>query len=134
MNLFEPIDSVCTDFATMGQRYLWIDSLCILQDSVNDWIAESSRMDQVYSQAIFTIVADAAENCTSGFLRPEARTSRETSVVGCDLTSQSGQTSGLTTVLVRQRGDLEFQLPYHDFYEGDDGDIPWTWSLWKSST
>ena len=24
---------------TMGQRYLWIDSLCILQDSADDWVA-----------------------------------------------------------------------------------------------
>jgi hypothetical protein len=37
-------------FATrkLGARYLWIDSLCILQDDLADWEKESSRMADVY--------------------------------------------------------------------------------------
>jgi Heterokaryon incompatibility protein (HET) len=29
-------------------KYLWIDALCIIQDSKEDWERESSRMLQVY--------------------------------------------------------------------------------------
>jgi hypothetical protein len=36
-------------------RYLWIDSLCIVQDSPNDWETESKRMVTIYNKAIFTL-------------------------------------------------------------------------------
>jgi len=32
----------------LGIRYLWIDSLCIIQDSVEDWELECSKMGRVY--------------------------------------------------------------------------------------
>lgn len=36
-------------------RYLWIDSLCILEDLVKDWRVESKTMAKVYSNALFTL-------------------------------------------------------------------------------
>ncbi|KAH6677171.1 hypothetical protein B0J14DRAFT_475992, partial [Halenospora varia] len=44
----------------MGIRFLWIDSLCIIQDSVDDWEIESSLMDYVYENATINIAATAA--------------------------------------------------------------------------
>ncbi|KAK4099982.1 HET-domain-containing protein, partial [Parathielavia hyrcaniae] len=35
----------------MRLRYLWIDSLCIVQDSPEDLTAETSRMDQIFQGA-----------------------------------------------------------------------------------
>lgn len=32
----------------LGYQYLWIDSLCIIQDSPEDWRAESVKMGSVY--------------------------------------------------------------------------------------
>ncbi|KAH9903601.1 heterokaryon incompatibility protein-domain-containing protein [Xylariomycetidae sp. FL2044] len=107
----------------MGQKYLWLDSLCILQDSVADWAEESSRMDQVYSQALFTIMADAAGDSFAGFLEPPSRNVRKTSVITCDLPSTD--TSSQASVHVRQRGDLAFQLPYHDFHSDGPWSDPW---------
>lgn len=52
----------------LGLRYLWIDALCIIQDSESDWINEASRMASVYSQAFVTISALDAKNSTEGFL------------------------------------------------------------------
>lgn len=40
----------------LGHRYLWIDSLCIIQDDRRDFEVECSRMHLVYSQALCTIV------------------------------------------------------------------------------
>lgn len=47
-------------------RYLWIDSLCIIQDSTSDWQAEAARMADIYSRAFFTITALSATNSTEG--------------------------------------------------------------------
>lgn len=41
----------------LGFRYLWIDSLCIIQDSEADWVAESAKMGDVYRCAVLTISA-----------------------------------------------------------------------------
>jgi hypothetical protein len=44
----------------LGIRYLWIDSLCIVQDNLEDWSKESSKMSSVYEQAFLVISATAA--------------------------------------------------------------------------
>jgi hypothetical protein len=36
----------------LGYRHLWIDSICIIQDSVSDWTAEAAKMSAVYSNAV----------------------------------------------------------------------------------
>lgn len=50
----------------LGLRYLWIDSLCIIQDSPVDWERESSRMASVYMNSYATISAAASENSEGG--------------------------------------------------------------------
>jgi hypothetical protein len=57
----------------LGILYLWIDSLCIIQDGDNreDWNRESRRMESVFSQAYCTIAATAAADSNSGFLKRE---------------------------------------------------------------
>jgi hypothetical protein len=44
----------------LGVKYLWIDSLCIIQDSPADWAAESEKMHQIYRDAAFCISAVGA--------------------------------------------------------------------------
>jgi hypothetical protein len=50
----------------LGYRYLWIDSLCIIQDSVSDWLVESVKMNEVYSHGVLNISADAATDSREG--------------------------------------------------------------------
>ncbi|KAH7398644.1 hypothetical protein DE146DRAFT_497806 [Phaeosphaeria sp. MPI-PUGE-AT-0046c] len=40
-----------------GVQYVWIDSLCIIQDSVDDWVAQSASMDQVYQHGYCNLAA-----------------------------------------------------------------------------
>lgn len=47
-------------------RYLWIDSLCIIQDSEQDWRQESAMMDKVYSNTYCTIAAAASKDSDGG--------------------------------------------------------------------
>ncbi|GAB7349461.1 hypothetical protein MBLNU459_g0175t2 [Dothideomycetes sp. NU459] len=46
----------------LGLRYIWIDSLCIVQDSHDDWLHESSQMSKIYQEAQVTIAAAHAQN------------------------------------------------------------------------
>ncbi|KAK8098544.1 heterokaryon incompatibility protein-domain-containing protein [Apiospora kogelbergensis] len=52
----------------LGLRYVWIDSLCIIQDSPDDWHQEAPRMAKIYSNAYVTIVATSAKSANDGFL------------------------------------------------------------------
>lgn len=51
-----------------GYRYLWINSLCILQDAYDDWDNDSSRMQEYYMNAILTIALDGTKGDHNGFL------------------------------------------------------------------
>jgi len=52
--------------------YIWIDSLCIVQDSGADWRKESSRMSEVYGNSYINIAASSASNPGEGcFTKPQ---------------------------------------------------------------
>jgi hypothetical protein len=55
---------------SLGVRYLWIDSLCIIQDSLPDWAYESARMASVYMNAYVTISATSAIDGDGGCFIP----------------------------------------------------------------
>ena len=55
----------------LGVEYLWIDSLCIIQDSDSDWEREAFSMKKVYSNAMCTIAATGARNAHQSLHRPE---------------------------------------------------------------
>jgi len=56
----------------LNMPYLWIDSLCIVQDDVRDWEEQSAIMGQYYSQSYLTIAAAASRDSSGGcfLLRP----------------------------------------------------------------
>ncbi|TRX94715.1 hypothetical protein FHL15_004487 [Xylaria flabelliformis] len=57
------------DTIRIGQRlkirFLWVDSLCIIQDSPDDWAKECSVMDKVYRHGICNISACNSKDSTS---------------------------------------------------------------------
>lgn len=80
----------------LGLRYLWIDALCIIQDSDSDKDLQISKMRSVFENAFITIVAAAGENASCGFLEVST-----------------------------QQNDIAFQLPYRhpDDTESSPGTI-----------
>jgi hypothetical protein len=62
----EELPPLFQDAVTIARRlqvnFLWIDSLCIVQDDAIDWQRESARMAAVYSSAHLTIAAAAASD------------------------------------------------------------------------
>ncbi|KAF2430163.1 HET-domain-containing protein [Tothia fuscella] len=58
----------------LGVLYIWIDSLCIIQDDPQDWGRESQKMASIYSKGHFTIAASHASGSTEGlFSQPADR-------------------------------------------------------------
>lgn len=50
----------------LGIKYLWIDSLCIIQDSAEDWARESAQMGKIYRDAAITIFAEHSDSDDGG--------------------------------------------------------------------
>jgi hypothetical protein len=55
-------------------QFLWIDALCIIQDSEIDKNFEITRMDSIYQNSYVTIYASIASRCQEGFLSPRVGT------------------------------------------------------------
>lgn len=54
----------------LSVRYLWIDSLCIVQDSLEDWSHEAAQMASIYESAFLTIGATSTGSDEEAFLYP----------------------------------------------------------------
>lgn len=67
----------------LGIPYLWIDTLCIMQDSQEDWAKESPRMASIYTNAILTIGGDQFSDCHGGIF--EERMDRDTEALAVQL-------------------------------------------------
>jgi hypothetical protein len=51
----------------VGQSYLWVDSLCIIQEEGDaDNEVNIARMGRIYGEAFFTIVAGDSSNADAG--------------------------------------------------------------------
>lgn len=47
-------------------RYLWVDALCIIQDSPSDWARECKQMGKIYEKAILVLRAETALDANHG--------------------------------------------------------------------
>lgn len=71
-----PISSLALNFQDaifmtrkLGFRYIWIDSLCIIQGSQEDWSREAPSMNKVYRNAFLTLGAMASSDAHGGLFR-----------------------------------------------------------------
>ncbi|KAI3585756.1 heterokaryon incompatibility protein-domain-containing protein [Fusarium oxysporum f. sp. albedinis] len=78
----------------LGIGFIWVDSLCIIQDSkADDKNIEIGQMTQVYTHAAFTIAARSAPDAHTGFLHERSLPSGTTIV---DFCSEDGKTRQCT--------------------------------------
>lgn len=68
-----PFSSLCKTFQDaviftrrLNIRYLWIDSLCIIQDNPEDWRRESSRMGLIFQNSFLTLAAAKSSDSSGG--------------------------------------------------------------------
>lgn len=69
----EDLPKTCRDAIlvarALGIQYIWIDSLCIVQDSSSDWVAEAAKMCAVYTNAVITFAGvDSPDSDTGLFV------------------------------------------------------------------
>ncbi|KAI1774198.1 HET-domain-containing protein [Hypoxylon cercidicola] len=71
---FSELPATFQDAVTITQEleltYVWIDSLCIVQDDKTDWEKEAARMGAVYSRAFIVISGASSPNPSTPYLRP----------------------------------------------------------------
>ena len=77
----------------LGFHYIWIDSMCIVQDSKEDKEVEISQMTKVYAHATLTVVNKRGDRVTEGFLYPRKLPSGTTSI---QYLAEDGQTHRVT--------------------------------------
>ena len=111
-----PIASLPQTFAdaiqltnALGLSYLWIDSLCIIQDSTLDWEVESMTMCDVYRGSTINIAASASVDCDGGLFRqrnPLLVTPCILDVRQSEASAQVGESYALSCGIDRKRGPL----------------------------
>ncbi len=69
----QTIEDALTICRSLGVRYLWVDRLCIVQDSACHSNSQVAHMHQIYSGAYMTIVAAYGSDSTSGIFSPQPR-------------------------------------------------------------
>ncbi|KAF9885019.1 hypothetical protein FE257_000842 [Aspergillus nanangensis] len=62
----------------LGVQYIWIDSLCIVQDDPDDWEVESSKMATIYEKSLLTLSATASSDVHGGCFLERQDTHRVT--------------------------------------------------------
>ena len=93
----------------LGILYLWIDSLCIIQNDDADWNDQAPQMAKIYGNAYCTISADAAMNATDGFIDGCHLFRNIPKVIKYSFQGQEG------TIYARERGVPYPQQPLHDY-------------------
>ncbi len=69
MELPATIHDVVRLCASIGIRYLWVDSMCIVQDDVESKMEQINAMSSIYANAYLTLVALMSEGANSGIPR-----------------------------------------------------------------
>lgn len=56
-----------------GQRYLWIDSLCIIQGNKDDWLTQGAEMCKIYENSLVTLAAASSSSGHGGLFHQSPR-------------------------------------------------------------
>ncbi|KAE8449464.1 hypothetical protein EG329_008072 [Mollisiaceae sp. DMI_Dod_QoI] len=86
----------------LGYQYIWIDSLCIIQDSREDWEAESKMMAMIYQNATASISADASTGDHEGIFNGVKRQRHTFKHTALPCGSQKRGLSGIIFISIPQ--------------------------------
>ena len=92
-------------------QYIWIDSLCIIQDSKADWDAESAKMAKVYAGAAVTIAATSAKDGREGLFVAKDTLNK---AVPFSMANSQGEK---TTVYIRSVGNDHHAMSRNNLFD-----------------
>ncbi|KAJ8133260.1 hypothetical protein O1611_g364 [Lasiodiplodia mahajangana] len=81
-NVSKNIQDAVQVVQNLGFSYLWVDSLCIIQDCYHDWKREGSKMGDIYAGAFATIASTGAATSDGGCFHERAMSSLKPCQVG----------------------------------------------------
>ncbi|EED12097.1 hypothetical protein TSTA_001680 [Talaromyces stipitatus ATCC 10500] len=67
----------------LGIRYIWIDCICIIQDSSHSWNLNARAMHLIYGNSTLTICAADGENAETGLLAIDKKHSTDQKIAKC---------------------------------------------------
>lgn len=105
-------------------EYLWIDSICIVQDLPQDLETEMLVMLEVYSNSYVTISATGASGVHEGFLERTKKSGPTLTIPRRDASQQSYSSNELT-LFTKSEGSY-----LHDIWGTQVGDSPWNARAW----
>ncbi|KAH8173596.1 heterokaryon incompatibility protein (HET) domain-containing protein [Sarocladium implicatum] len=82
----------------IGLRWLWIDSLCIVQDDEDDWRRESQLMGSIFENSEVTLAASHAKDSWQGFLHQRAERSASVRLPGLTHDTEGNNISVMATL------------------------------------
>jgi hypothetical protein len=123
---WETIPSVIQDAITVAanvdQRFIWVDALCIVQDSLDDWDQEITRMGSIYAQSLFTIAATNSAGVSEGFLRTGGN-ARDTQHGILDWFEFKGKNSEIDSFILHAKHEVTDKIHQIE-------DAPWNKRAW----
>ncbi|KFA71110.1 hypothetical protein S40288_04505 [Stachybotrys chartarum IBT 40288] len=99
----------------LGVRYLWIDSLCIIQKDLDDWESQAGKMADIYENSFFTLAVQSANE--QGFI-PKPAVVHEI----------RPQTEAEARIYVRDLASHPFLNTTGVFFERDGDNPPWIYA------
>lgn len=103
----------------IGLRYLWVDSLCIIQDDDADWKTESKRMGSIFEFACCTLAATGARHADEGLFLENCLE---------DTTPLDHET--MTVTLQLEAPSYEYLYADTDDFNRDVTNSPWNSRAW----
>jgi hypothetical protein len=97
----------------LNLQYIWIDSLCIIQDSKADWDTESSKMAEVYAGASVTIAATSAKDGREGLFVAKAAWNKAVPFI---MPNSRGEQ---TTVYIRSAADDHHDISHENIFKAE---------------
>ncbi|RGP77710.1 het domain-containing [Fusarium longipes] len=130
----------------LGYKYLWVDSLCIIQGNSGDWHKESSVMCDIYGGSALTISTPICDDSAQSFLEKRQNT-RYFSGPRLRLKSPGQSSSTPRSMLLPLKSDaspsktwnsrLDWSKAYHYLHEDVKPDAwtqwAWTYQEWLLS-
>ena len=104
----------------LGVQYLWIDSLCVIQDDVTDKLRAAFELDSIFGNALLTLAATSSADPTQGLF------GSTTPPFKIQATDSKGS---LSKVYVREQpSHYSFKAPFNEGSHMNDWELPFNTS------
>jgi len=94
----------------LGLKYIWIDSLCIIQNSTEDWNCEATQMADIYNNSYCNLAATSAVDCDGGLIRDRDPNVLRTTLVNTNWEGSENKLFGVIDKYIFKRDVVEAPL------------------------